>query len=494
MAERTLPPVQEGPYIGMVANRRMAVPVNAVSYAQNIYLDDGVWVGRPGMTSLGELVAANNVQGIAFHQELDGTTHWLAFCAGDMFEYDEDAESWTQTDLSSEGITMSPTALLDFANSRGRLIVADGVNDPWMLSGTTGSWTFTTLSSARAGAGVDVYYDKLFIWDLPDPDQNEFEWSDEGDPENGYVADDQVWEFAQRDSGRIVAMVPLNEAMAILKEDSATWLTGAVDEDFQTNANREGLSETEGAAQLHTALVVDGDIYLLSTAGPRMIRQGTWVRINEQGGFNVLEDVWKDINQDTWDSAFAFFDKDRRLVVWMVPTGVSSEIYTGLVYSVDSQGWSVFTWDSSEFDFTAAAGVEDDEGREFVLIGTSDGRVFKFGAASWDDSDVAIERVLRSRPYGRSTPTVVKRLVRLDLMLNLQTDINAEVRPIQNGEVLEGRLFGLEDRRGRKRYVRGFNAMGYDVGWELYQNKREETFSVEASVTSLTVAGIWEDL
>ena len=494
MSERLLDPLAEGPYRGLIANERMSVPPGYVSFAQNFYLDDGTWLGRPGMTGLGELVQDSRVQGIAFHQELDGTTHWLAFCNGDMYEFDEDAETWTETDLSSEGVTMSSTALLDFANSRGRLVVADGTNDPWMLSGTTGAWTFTTLSSARAGAGVDIYYDKLFVWDLPDPDQNEFEWSDEGDPENGYVADDQVWEFAQRDAGRIVSMVPLNESMAILKEDSASWLRGAVDENFETNAVREGLSETEGAAQLHTSIVVDGDVYLLSTAGPRMIRRGRWVRMNEQEGFDVIKDLWDNLNQETWDEAFVFYDKARRLIVWMTPTGVGSSIHTGLVYAIDSGSWSTFLWDSDEFSFTCGQLVEDQDGQEFVLLGTSDGRVFKYGTTRNDDDGLAIERILRSRPYGRSNPTTLKRLVRLDLMFNLTTDLTAEVRPVREGETREGKVFGLDDARGRYRYERGLNQVGYDVGWEFYMNEADQTVAIESSVVMVTLAGQYPSL
>jgi hypothetical protein len=363
-----------------------------------------------------------------------------------------------------------------------------------MLSGTTGSWVFTTLSDAREGKGVDIYYDKLFVFGLPTPDENEFEWSNEGDPAVGYVPEDQVWEFAQRDAGKIVTMVPLNEAMGIFKENSSTWLHGSVDEEFQATAVREGLSETEGCVALHSAIVVDGDIYLLSRDGPRIVSGGRWVRVNEQGGFNVVEDFWRGVNKATWSNAFAWVDLSRRLVVWMVPTGVSSEINTGLVYAIDSQSWSVFTWKPSEFVFSAAAAVEDDDEDDFVLMGTTDGRVFKYGTSKVDDDDVAIERIVRSRPYGRSTPTVIKRLVEVNLMLNLTTDLVAQMRPIKMGDTQLGKSFGLENKTGRYRYRRGFNEVGYDVGWEFYMNEPGQEVAIESAVTVISVVGVYPSL
>jgi len=494
MSEKRLPAVTENEFKGMWANSRAVAPLGFHLLAQNFFVKGNTVVPRDGMVSLGDPSGAgDDVQGCVEFVELDGTQHWLVFSGGDMHEYDFVGGSWTTTDLSSEGVTMSSATRLSFANSRGRLVVTDGVNVPWLLEGTTGAWTFTALSNAPIASGCDIYYDKVFFWGIGG-EENEFEWSDEGDPANGYEANDQVWEFAQRDAGRIISMKPMNEVMNIFKEDSSSMLMGAVDEDFRTNAVREGLSETEGCVGQRAAVVFDGDVYFLSQNGPRVSLQGQrMVKADEIEGGDIVEDFWDTVDTGEWQNSVAVIDKKNRLVIWLVPVD-SAKLNQALVYSPETGAFTTFKWNSS-FDFNAACPVEDANGDEWVLFGDKDGTVYKYGDRSFSDAGTAIPYVLRSRYYGRSSPSVVKRLAEVQLLFNLETDLEGEMRPHALGKSeQQARGFGVRDETGRFRYRRGFNFVDYAPGWEVSLERDGQGFSVESAVTILTALGIYGDM
>jgi N-acetylneuraminic acid mutarotase len=117
-------------------------------------------------------------QGIYNFQELDGTVHTLAFANADMYEYNWGTNQWAMTDLSTKGVSVSAAAKLSFANSRGKLIVTDGVNTPWMWDGAT---TYTLLTEAPIANMVCVYYDRVFFFDAT-ATNIKFEWSFPADP------------------------------------------------------------------------------------------------------------------------------------------------------------------------------------------------------------------------------------------------------------------------------------------------------------------------
>lgn len=498
MAEAALPPVTEGPFEGMIANSRVGVPPGFVALAQNFYLDDGVWLPRPGMQLTAALaMGAGPIQGVVMFEELDSTQHLLAFADGLMYEYDWTLDTWTETDTM---LSLDPDAKMRFANSRGRLICTNGVDKPFMVEAGS-PWTFTSLTLAPISNGVKIYYDKAFFSNGISGAENSFEWSNEGDPTAGYFGSDQSWQFAQTDFGAIVAMEPLNELLTVFKRDSGSMLLGAVDDDFRTNAVREGISETEGAVSIDSAVVVDGDVYVLSPLGPRVAVQGQrWqslhhVDVNGDGKLvDVLADLLATLNLGAMSSVITFQDKDRALVGWLVPTGSSTDLRYAIVLNTLTQTWSVFSWDST-FNFTCTASVEDPDGNKRVAFGTSLGRVWIYGddALASDGDDSAIEFTLRSRRYGLSSPTVLKRLIEVVLKVNRTTEMSAELRPMKLGITGVGRAFGSTDNPnalGRFTYRRGFNLVDFAPGWEFYLNNVGQVASIESAITTLSSIGV----
>lgn len=499
MSERQLPIVGEGPFYGMMANSRADAPPGFALYLENMYVEDGEFVGRKGLVkTTGQLASGADIQGIYQWEMLDGTQYTCAFAGGDLHVYDWGADSWTTYDLSAEGLTVSTTGDINCCTSRGRLVGTDGVNKPFMITGELGGVgeSFTELASAPVAHRCGVYYDKVFFWDIPGY-ENEFQWSDEGDPTSGYAGSNQAWEFAQTDAGRILGMAPLNERMDILKEDSATLLLGAVDENFQTLAVREGLSETEGTVAGGSVLIYQGDVYCLSANGPRVIRQGqAYQSIHEdlQRGIDYLRDIWEDVDRAEWASSIGWVDKTEGHLGWLVPfSGDSGVLHKAIVYNAREPGWSIFDFDG--FDLTAVGSVEDTSGNEWVMFGDTDGYVYKYrsGYAQWDDDTTAITNICRGRLLGGDAPTLQKRLVELHFQLYLTTDFEGWTKVNVDGTVGHERAFGLHDYVGKKRYRRGCNQMGYRLGWEIGNDKNDQTFTLTKVLAFMSAVGMHGD-
>lgn len=491
VTERALPPINDSGFRGMHASEDIAVPTGFLSLIQNCYLEGRKLKVRPGIVQAGaQLSAGNPVQVICHFEELDGTLHTVAICNADLFEYNWSTDSFSTTDLAGEGITVDPSAIMDWAVSRGRLIVTDGVNKPfmWDPSGPT----FTTLSAAPIAGGVEIYYDRVFFFDLPGSDANVFEWSDETDPVNGYFASDQTWEFAQTDTGAVRNLVGLNEIMDVFKDDSIAMLKGAAEASFQTDAVREGVSETEGSPGKFLSQVVDGDVYYMSVNGPRVARSGmrrTPLDLDADG-VNILGPIWDEFSVGQIRNGISFHDKKRRQLTWLMSLSGETTKYAGLTYSVESGSWAKTLFDSS-FDFTCAASVENTDGEELVMLGDADGNVYIYDRDG-DDNGTDFEYRVRSRQFGQSISVVQKRLAQVDLLIDVQdAPFSAKTRAYIDGEgddTVSERRFGY-DTVGKRRYRRAFNHVGYTVGWEFVGSAQDGRCELLASVTAMTTTG-----
>jgi hypothetical protein len=482
----------------MHATDEHPVPPRYVSLAENFYLKGRVWKMRPGISQAGSQLTGGSgkpIQAIIHFQELDGTYWTIAICNADLFYYNWGTNSWTQVDLATKSITIDSSALCDWAVSRGRLILTDGVNKPFMWDPSTD--TYTTLSNAPIAGGVEIYYDKVFFYDLPGANSNVFEWSDEGDPVNGYSGDNQDWEFAQADTGAVTGLIGLNEVMPVFKEDSIALLKGAVEDTFQTDAVREGVSETEGSPGKFNIIVAEGEVYYLSKQGPRVLHQG--IRLipldRDEDNVNVLGPHWDEFNVSQITNAIVFHDRLRNHIVWLISLAGETTRYEGLLYSVEEGSWSRITFANS-FDFKSVATVEDASGNERVMLGDADGNVWIYGddSTTTDNASGYTARI-RSRQYGQSLGMVQKRLAMVDLLIDVTSSTFAALtRVYLNGDtvtanhVLSERSF-YYPTTGKKRYQRAFNHVGWTVGWELEVNSADGQCELHQSVTQITTTG-----
>jgi hypothetical protein len=487
-------------FLGMHATDEHPVPIRYVGLAENFYLKGRVWKMRTGITRAGSQLTGGSgkpVQAVGHFEELDGTLHTFAICNADLHTYNWGTNSWSLIDLSVQGITLDSSSLCDWAVSRGRLIVTDGVNKPFMYDPS--GPTYTTLSNAPIAGGVEIYYDKVFFFDLPGANSNVFEWSDEGDPVNGYTGDNQDWEFAQTDAGAVTNMVGLNEIMPVMKANSVALLKGAVEDAFQTDAVREGVSETDGPPGKFGTVVVEGDVFYITKSGPRQLHQGYRLLPldRDEDNVNMLGPHWGEFDKSEIANAIAFYDEneDRNHVVWLMALDGATAKYEGLLYCVEEGSWARIAFPST-FDFKCVGSVENTEGEEFVMLGDDDGNVWIYGDDTvTTDNGTGFDARLRSRQYGQSLGTVQKRLAQVDWRIDITSaGLAGATRIFRDGIITIDHWLDSErgfsyPSSGIKVYRRGFNDVGWTVGWELIVNSAEGQCEVHSAVTQITTVG-----
>jgi hypothetical protein len=495
MSEQILPPIKENFWLGMHSDERIKAPPGLVQLAKNFLLRFGRWVPRDGfvrMTGGSAPTGVGTCQGIYNFQELDGTLHTLAFANADMYEYNWGAGTWSVVDLAAQGITVSPSAKLSFANSRGRLIVTDGVNKPWMWDGAS---TYTSLAAAPIAGNVVIYYDRVFFFDAT-ASNIKFEWSAPADPTTGYDAAGNSWEFVQTDAGPVRGMAALNNTLVILKEDSAAFLRGSVEDTFETDAVREGLSESEGTISGHSVVVLDGDVFLLSQNGPRRIVEGQRMYniAHDENENDRLQDFWATVDRSEWSNAHGWVDTQKRLIWWMVPITGQSGLRTALVLDVDLNAFFTYEFGAG-VDITAGAQVEDNAGDEKILIGRDNGNVLQQTVGENQDDSVTHERLLRSTQYGLDEPMILNRLAEVRLDLELEADITFQLRAYTDGTVQAASDTGVTFTSGLHRYRKAFGTdTGYGVGWEFRQSADEPGPIIKSALTFLTMSGSYPTL
>ena len=489
--ETMLPPIVENLWLGMHSDESAKTPPGVVQFSQNFFLSDGKWSPRDGfvrLTTGDDPAGVGACRGTVQYQELDGTIHTLAFVNADMYEWLWDTSTWSVVDLATKGITVAPSATLAFANSRGRLIVTDGINQPWMWAATTD--TYTVLTSAPIANQVAIYYDRVFFFDATAANIK-FEWSTPADPVNGYDGVGNSWEFVQTDSGPVRGMGALNNTLIILKEDSGSFLRGVVESTFETDAVREGLSESEGTISGHSVVILDGNVFFLSQNGPRVALAGQrLMRINEdENGQDRLTDIWATIDKTAWNTSFGFADTNLRMIWWFVPViGGSGKLQTAIVYKIDEDAWSIYQF-HADIDVRAGCQVESTTGAEAVMLGCVNGNVILQTVGEAQDDSKTITRILRSGLHGAKDAMILKRLAEVRLHMLLPADITFQLRPYTDGVVGSSANSLDVFSAGPHRYRKAFNVCGYVVGWEFYQAADELGPEIHSALTFMTATG-----
>jgi hypothetical protein len=291
-------------------------------------------------------------------------------------------------------------------------------------------------------------------------------------------------------------MAPLNNTLVILKEDSASFLRGAVESAFETDAIREGLSESEGTIAGHSVVVLDGNIFYLSQNGPRVVLGGQrLLRINEdEEGNNRIKDIWDTIDKTQWSNCHGFADINLRMVWWFVPIiGGSGALDTAIIYKIDEDAFSIYTFDTA-FDIRASAQVEDNAGDEQVLIGRNNGDVLKMTSGSVKDDDKIIVRILRSGLHGSKDAMILKRLAEVRLSMKLPGDITFKLKSFTDGTVGSSDNSGDTFTIGLHRYRKAFDVAGFTLGWEFYQAADEAGPEIHSAMTFMTALGSYSTI
>jgi hypothetical protein len=485
-----LPPYREQRFLGQHDDTKQVLPEGFVYRAENVLLENGRLRSRGGFNALGSQLAANDVQGILSWEERDGTQHLTAICNAEQYEWN--GASWVAQSLAGKPISVDPSAQVDMIEFNGKLIVTDGVNQPWQWDGQS-TWTQPLNAESVICRQLANYYVKLFLLDQLTI-SNRIAWSYEGDVTHAQSFDPtNQWDYGQTDQGRIYGGIGHNERLLLFKQDSVSAIRGPVDATFETDAVREGVDTSIGAITGHAICVGDNEAtYFLSQIGPMRIGQGSMALTDIAMGSNgeeFLKELWARVNRQYWDNSWAVYYRPDNLIIFAVPLDSDTLPKHALVYQIDEHAWCL--WDLPPGGSTTCGTVyEDANGDEWLVVGTDAGYVFRYQPAVLHDSGTSgIPRRVLTRDYGRDSDLLQKVFSRIDLSLEVDGRTTFRVTPAYEDNVYPTKGAVLEGA-GRFKYSRGLNVFAPFCRFEISADQPDEDFVLAGlSVYSAAVSG-----
>lgn len=468
-----LPPYRDMRFLGQHDDTKQVLPDGYVYRAENVLLENGRYRSRGGLAGLGSQLAANDVQGLLSWEERDGTQHLTAICNGAHYEWN--GASWA---LQASGVSIDPSAQVDMIEFNGKLIVTDGVNQPWQWDGAS-TWTQPLNAESVICKQLANYYVKLFLLDQ-NAVTNRIAWSYEGDVTNAQSFDStNQWDFGQTDQGRIHGGMGHNERILLFKQDSVSAIRGPVDASFQTDAVREGVSTTIGAISGHAICVGDNEAtYFLSQLGPMRIGQGAMALTDIAMGSNgeeFLRETWARVNRAYWENSWAVYYRPENLILFGVPLDSNAIPRHALVYQIDEHAWCLWTLPTWT-QWTCAAVYEDASGEEWLVLGSTGGYVQRYDPTRFSDGTDGIPRRIVTRDYGRESDLLQKVFSRIDLSLEVGQSLQTiSVTPVQGDNVYPNKG-ALIMGPGRSKYSRGVNVFGPFCRFEISADQPDEDF------------------
>lgn len=427
-----------GPWIGMrdsLDPMLSSDPLRALAI-QNMYpleLDKpSAFVGRPGFDQAGsQLGIAGSRTGQLVYQftKLDGTEITLAIVGGQgIYTYDWSTETWTQAvtvaNLTTASITLSETARCYATTYTDKVLISDGVNEPFTWDGTSGAGGLTELTAADVLYGQPrIHYAKSF--GIKSTERNVMEWSEENDPTIGYETTpySNSWQLGQTDQEGLYALAPTNDALYYLRARSTGAIYGAVTPEFTADGTHEGVSQTIGTTSPDSVCIVGERVFFLSAdAQPHVIDGG---RVKPL--FDDIRETIRGLDRTASSLAAAItrYDALTGLVLFGVAeTGQanpSAILVFNPVLDVPVAVWRGFT-------FTTFGIVKNAAGVPVLMHLSSDGYAYDHGVKEgtlWDDElnagTAAIRHEIETCHLGADQRTE-KRFSRVDVLLRADAD------------------------------------------------------------------------
>lgn len=393
----------------------------------------GGWISRPGFepategAALGDLSGRQH-QGIVEFTRSTGDVYRVVVVYGHFYTYDWATATFTEQSLG--GLVIDPDAphvfLVPFADY---LVVSDGVNRPIAWNGTS----FTEMTACPVLAGQPwVYVAKLFGIDASDP--LTFVWSEERDPFTGYDSGgyNNAWQLSQTDTNRLHVGIGLNDGMIILRARSGTTITGAVNQEFQSTATRDGLSETIGSTSPAAVVVAGRNVFFLDAdKRPQLLSIDGGLRGSIQGGAPPLwtdcREAIRSIPAAVSTNAIALYHQALDVVLFGVP-GLGETVPSFFLQFDAITGDYLGTW--TGFTATAVGIWTDLNGKPRMVHGSTDGIPYIHGLPSGDVRDdgfaagaVAIDHWLETGPIGYDTK-LEKSFDRVDVSVRALTTLS----------------------------------------------------------------------
>lgn len=265
-----------GPFERVVEDlARVTNSERELAYLENGYLVEGRVRLRPPFApfALPAAVAGLAVQGLGHATARSGAVlNWLV--AGGRLWVGVDEAPTTEVALGAIALSAAAERVygVTFADY---LIVSDGINRPFKVRLTTLVASVLTNFAEPAFGPPVVYYDKLFF--ILANKRTEIQWSEEGDPDNGYLGPcldgaggnyDNAWELRQTDQDALTLLVPSNQALAYARQQGIGLILGPVTSDFQSTGTHDAISRPLGTlSPAASVLLDDGRLWFIDQFG-----------------------------------------------------------------------------------------------------------------------------------------------------------------------------------------------------------------------------------
>jgi hypothetical protein len=270
--------------------------------------------------------------------------------------------------LTDRGGTFSTTVNPTFAPFKGPtsegMYIADG--------GPLNFWDGTTLTenitNTPAVESIVAWGPRLFAFK-----GDTVYWSDTKNGINGHTLGALAGggQAIVRTYGgqELIAGAPLKNSLLMFHRQAISRFTGATQDDINIEAGTNGISGDVGTVGKRSIIGVENAVYFLSDRGVFAATETDVTPIS-----SPLDKTLAGLTKTDWARLTAVHARASDEIRWMVP-GVG--VY---VYNYRTRGWSG-PWDTAYATVTALWDTTDDNGRNVVLAGRSDGHIL------WCDRD-----------------------------------------------------------------------------------------------------------
>ncbi|HCT57233.1 MAG TPA: hypothetical protein DGD08_08475 [Gemmatimonas aurantiaca] len=274
----------QAPWVGMRdARETTAQQINKVLAAINFYLAPGgggrAYVGRPGITVMGEDDPATEVQAITTWYRPDGTGVTFRIADGAIDRFDWITDAWvpalTASQIGAASITLAASGRVQIVPFASGLVINDRVNPMFYWTGVDGTG-MTELTNAPIARWVWVKSAKLVAINAASP--IEIQWSEENQPNLGYAAGgyNNAWELRQLGNAPLVAGIGRNDGQILFRERSCFSILGEIGPDFRAASTNSDISERLGTTAPWSLYNVEaGVVFVDADARPHLATFGT---------------------------------------------------------------------------------------------------------------------------------------------------------------------------------------------------------------------------
>jgi hypothetical protein len=378
----------------------------------------GAWQ-RPvwSIRNSGQLGSSNTRigQGIHEHIRADGTIDRLFFLGGKMYSWNG---SSTFTDITPAATTISTTARIYCCSFNEKIIVSDGVNQPWSYAPATATRAFINVDT-NSGAGTAwvaqgppvVYAAKLFfiIRSKSSTTYNSrIIWSEEIDETIGYVQTGggttytNKWDLSQTSNDPLTCLLATNVGLYYFRRHSIGFIAGAVNSAFQTTATHDAITTRQGTISPASVIQAHDCIWFLNEIG-RPCRFAV--------GSSTIQDIWlaadATVHRDITGNTLAYLARvgsavyapDTNLVLFTIVGEIASQ------FVHDTSAYRVYVFDGETGSYSGRWSVQSDAAID-VMGAVTDGTglrvVCAIGTSTSTVSDTTRGNVWRLATTGES--------------------------------------------------------------------------------------------